>query len=105
MDELGGWGLVLLRSATDRIPADSAATQFIDLPVDGRTRLAVSGRVMRSAPHLGLLVDRLYRATLGRAPDAGARRFWIAQIEGGRRIESVRVALLDSDEYLERAVA
>ncbi len=48
---------------------------------------------------VGAVVDDLYLATLGRAPDAAGRQFWIDQIRAGMPVRDVAARFFASPEY------
>ncbi len=52
---------------------------------------------------VGELIDRYYRATLGRVADAEGKRFWTEAIRGGRAPADVAAAFFSSDEYYARS--
>ncbi len=89
--ELGG------RPATN---AELVAWQ--DAVVDGDRR-ALTAALAADRHFVGVLVDDLYRTTLGRSPDGVGRRYWTAEIDDGLTVASVGALFYASDEYYERA--
>ncbi len=75
-----------------------AAAQDTDPPIAAVTS-APAGFVEGRYPVAGLLVDDLYRASLGRTADAAGLAFWTAELEGGRPPASVAAAFIGSEEF------
>jgi len=64
--------------------------------------VALTERLALSAEWAGVRVDELYRVVLGREPEPGGRAHWLAQLAGGRTLESVAAAFHGSDERFAR---
>ncbi len=65
----------------------------------GVERWRVVERLAYSDAWVGAMVDRFYRATLGRAPDADGRSFWIDAIRRGQSPAEVAARFYASGEY------
>lgn len=65
----------------------------------GVSRLRVTERLAYSDAWVGAMVDRFYRSTLGRTPDAAGRAFWIGMIRSGRSPAEVAAHFFASEEY------
>jgi len=63
---------------------------------------ALTSRLALSPEWAGVRVDDLYRTILGREPESGGQGYWLAQLAGGRSLESVAASFYGSDEYLGR---
>ncbi|HEX4902470.1 MAG TPA: DUF4214 domain-containing protein [Acidimicrobiales bacterium] len=85
-------------------PATSAEiTRWRDHLLAGGSREAVTRAFAYSDEWIGVLVDGLYRSTLGRSADAGGRAFWIDQLRRGMTPAQVASHFYASDEYFRRA--
>jgi hypothetical protein len=58
----------------------------------------------RAGGTVAAFVDRVYQSVLGRKADPGGRAYWIAQLQGGRSVQSVARSLTASSEYRRKAV-
>ncbi|MGI4842473.1 MAG: choice-of-anchor Q domain-containing protein [Janthinobacterium lividum] len=50
-------------------------------------------------------VTELYRTLLGREPDTAGLAYWVGLVNNGMPLDSVRVALMSTEEYTNRTVA
>jgi len=81
-----------------RAPSAAEAADLAHL-VHAAGPLALTTRLALSAEWAGVRIDDLYRRILGRAPEPGGQSYWLAQLAGGRTLESVAAAFYGSDEY------
>jgi uncharacterized protein YkwD len=65
----------------------------------GVSRQVVTERLAYSDAWVGAMVDRFYRSTLGRTPDAAGRDHWIQEIRSGRSPAEVAAHFFASEEY------
>lgn len=65
----------------------------------GVSRRDVTERFAYSDAWVGAMVDRFYRSTLGRTPDADGRAFWVQMIRSGRSPAEVAAHFFASEEY------
>lgn len=65
----------------------------------GVSRRAVTEGLAYSDAWVGAMVDRFYRSTLGRTPDAAGRAYWVQVIRSGRSPAEVAAHFFASDEY------
>jgi len=86
-----------------RPATDSEVARWRDHLLAGGSRQAVTRAFAYSDEWIGVLVDGLYRSTLGRAADAGGRAFWIGQLRAGQTPAQVAALFYASDEYYRRA--
>lgn len=85
-------------------PATAAEiTRWRDHLLAGGSRDAVTRAFAFSDEWIGVLVDGLYRSTLGRTADAGGRTFWIGQLRSGQTPAQVASHFYASDEYFRRS--
>jgi len=92
--------------ATDfvgREPTAAELTRWRDLLVAGGSRTDVTRAYAWSDEWIGVLVDGLYRSTLGRGADPGGRAFWIGVLRSGQTPAQVAAQFYASDEYYRRA--
>lgn len=86
-----------------RPATDAEVTRWRDHLLAGGSREAVTQAFAWSDEWIGVLVDGLYRSTLGRGADAGGRAFWIGQLRAGQTPAQVASHFYASDEYFRRA--
>jgi uncharacterized protein YkwD len=67
----------------------------------GVSRRDVTERLAYSDAWVGALVDRFYRSTLGRTPDADGRAFWVQRIRSGQSPAEVAAHFFASEEYFQ----
>lgn len=65
----------------------------------GVSRRDVTERLAYSDAWVGAMVDRFYRSTLGRAPDADGRAYWVQRIRSGQSPAEVAAHFFASEEY------
>ncbi len=92
--------------ATDFLGRDATSAElghWLPHLLAGRGRDEVTKGYAYSDEWVGVIVDGLYRSTLGRGPDASGRRHWIEVIRSGQTPAQVASYFYASDEYLARA--
>ena len=67
----------------------------------GASRREVTERLAYSDAWVGAMVDRFYRSTLGRVPDAEGRAYWVARIRSGHSPAEVAAHFFASEEYFQ----
>lgn len=67
----------------------------------GSSRRDVVERLAYSDAWVGAMVDRFYRSTLGRSPDAAGRAYWIQRIRSGQSPAEVAAHFFASEEYFQ----
>ncbi|HXH57568.1 DUF4214 domain-containing protein [Iamia sp.] len=85
----------------DREPTDAERDEAATgLERGTRTRADVVGELALSEEGVGIAVDGLYQASLGRPSDPGGRAFWTERIRSGRAtVAEVAAQLYASDEH------
>lgn len=91
---------------TDFLRRDATTTEITrwrDHLLAGGSRADVTRAFAWSNEWIGVLVDGLYRSTLGRPADSGGRAFWIGVLRSGQTPAQVAAQFYASDEYYRRA--
>jgi len=86
-----------------REPTAAELTRWRDHLLAGGSRTDVTRAYAFSDEWIGVLVDGLYRSTLGRAADADGRAFWIGVLRRGQTPAEVAAQFYASPEYYQRA--
>lgn len=86
-----------------RRPTAAEVTRWRDHLLSGGSREVVTRHFAFSDEWIGVIVDGLYRSTLGRAADADGRAHWVQVIRSGRTPAEVAAWFYASDEYFARA--
>ena len=86
-----------------RAPTAAEVTRWRDHVLAGGSREAVTRHFAFSDEWVGVIVDGLYRSTLGRGADAGGRSHWVQVIRSGRTPAEVAAWFYASDEYFARS--
>lgn len=86
-----------------RAATSAETTRWRDHLLAGGSRDQVTRAFAFSDEWIGVIVDGLYRSTLGRGPDAVGRAHWIQVIRSGRTPADVASYFYASDEYFRRA--
>ncbi len=86
--------LFLQRDAggTERSSAATALAQ-------GASRLGLTSALSLSPEWAGVEIDELYPIVFSRPADSGGRAFWLEQMAGGRRLQSVAAEFYGSPEF------
>lgn len=92
--------LFLQRPASDaeRAGAASALAQ-------GTSRYTLTSGLALSPEWAGVEIDDLYPIVFSRPSDAGGRSFWLEQMVGGRRLQSVAAEFYGSPEFFDKVGA
>ena len=91
---------------TDFLGRDATAgerTTWRDRLLAGTSRDVVTRAFAFSDEWVGVIVDGLYRSTLGRGPDPAGRSHWVQVIRSGRTPAEVAAWFYASDEYYRRS--
>jgi len=91
------------RDFVGRVPTATELTRWRDHLLGGGSRQDVARAYAFSDEWIGVLVDDLYRSTLGRAADPGGRAFWIGVLRAGQTPAQVAAQLYASPEYFRLA--
>lgn len=86
-----------------RPASEAEVTRWRDHLLAGGARQSVTQAFAYSDEWVGMLVDGLYRSTLGRSADPGGRAFWVGQLRSGQTPAQVASHFYASDEYFRRA--
>ncbi len=84
--------LLVAVPASAQVPNAAGTTDTDDPSLVGLATLAPNDRI-----------TRLYRAALGREPDASGHAYWVSQIHGGASLMSLTTSLIRSDEARTRS--